>query len=51
MQSRWYYSGFFFAWFMNLILDLLGGTGNVLMFPFSFSVPGYSAKGPINSTR
>jgi hypothetical protein len=24
MQSHWWYSGFFFAWFMNLILDLLG---------------------------
>jgi hypothetical protein len=32
MQSRWSYSGFFFAWFMNLILDLLGALGNFLMF-------------------
>jgi hypothetical protein len=27
-------SGFFFAWLMKLILDLLGALDNVLMFPF-----------------
>jgi hypothetical protein len=26
-------SGFFFAWFMNLILDLLGTLNNFLIFP------------------
>jgi len=33
MQSHCVNSGFFFAWFMNLILDLLGALGNVLRFP------------------
>jgi len=33
MQSHCSNSGFFFAWFMNLILDLLGALGNVWMFP------------------
>jgi hypothetical protein len=28
-----YNSGFFFAWFMNLILDLLGTLNNFLVFP------------------
>jgi hypothetical protein len=27
------HSGFFFAWLMKLILDLLGALGNVLKFP------------------
>jgi hypothetical protein len=34
-------SGFFFAWLMKLILDLLGALGNILVFPsliFRFGV-------------
>jgi hypothetical protein len=29
------HSGFFFAWFMNLILDLLGSSGNFFVVPSS----------------
>jgi hypothetical protein len=44
-QSRWWYSGFFFAWFMNLILDLLGALGNVLVFPSSIFRSGVLPQG------
>jgi hypothetical protein len=35
----------------ELILDLLGSLNNFFVSPFRFSAPGYSVKGPINSTR
>jgi len=42
---------FFLCVFTEIDFRFIGLTGNFLLFPSSFSVPGYSVKGPINSTR
>jgi len=38
-------SGFFFAWLMKLILDLLGSLNNFLVFPFSIFRSGVLRQG------